>query len=144
MKNEITKIGESKEQLDALNNIYKVIEFEKIKPEYRDKPIMSLFIPINATVIRRFACYKKNTLGVPDTGFSESIGTKFIGDIVQRKVYPYSFSNSKLKVVTTDLYSVIVFGDSESQLFPHLINKAFEESGHPLLEKEKVIFIVAK
>ncbi len=138
MKSEITKIGESEELIDKLGNTYKLIEFEKIKPEFQGKAILNLFTPINASINRTL-------LRLPeDIGYLEPIGTKFIGDIIKREVHPYSFLDKNSKVTTTSNYSVVIFGDSESQIFPHLINKAFEESGHSLIVKEQVKYIIAR
>lgn len=133
----ITKVSESEITKDLFGLNHKLVEFQKIKDEWKGKAILKILTPLYATHSRRLVCYEG------DTGYLEPIGTVFPGDIVQREVYPYSFLQDD-KVTSTNMHSVVVFGNSKSELFPYQINKAFEKAGHVLLRKEVENFTLTK
>lgn len=146
MKSIITKISETELKTDDEGREYKTVTFEKINDDSLNHPILAFISVVGRVKRRKLRCYAQSFFDpdLPDIGFNEPIGSHYLGDIISKEVEPYDIVDKTSGEVTrVNRYSAVVFGDSTSEMFKLDINKAFEDAGHKLINKEDTNFTIA-
>lgn len=129
----IKKVSESQIQFDKNQRSYKVITFENENIIKYDHPVLGEIEVYQEGQTSKMVCYEKNYLNdTMDMGYSEKLGSYFLGDIVTKIVTPYDIKISEEEVKTVSTYKTIVFGDTESDKFNSSVKSAFKAKGFDL------------
>lgn len=134
MKKIVKKISESDVKTDKNDNNYKSVAFSTNGVEIIDGVQVFTTPKINSVNLFEKS-YLPSNKGAEDFGYSQAIGSAFLGDIVTMKVQtPYSIPDAKVEggERIVDTYTTVVFGDTSAANWETVVRSAFRSKGHPI------------
>lgn len=131
----LEKESESEVRQDKNKRNYKIVTFSQETSVEINHPTKGKIVALGEKKVSRKKAYEQNYLNqTADLGWSEPVGTIFLGKLVTKAVVPYEFTDERTgEVKTANNYTAIVLGDTTSPSFESAINSTFKSAGRSLI-----------
>ena len=118
---QVIKFKESEIRKDKYNKQYKIITFQS-----------------ESYVFSKSLIYENHII------FYDKIGTKYLGDIVKKKVQEYQFKDIFDNDIKVNNFKALVLGDTTFNTFEDKVFKVFQEKGHEIVKETNGIISIKK